>query len=686
MKKLYLILIGFFACTAAMSQHAMEVMAHGMSKHALPQSNGLRKSTISMQRLMDWSECNECMEDDTTQQTVPVVPQACSTSSIETATAQSVQSQPSNPIAPNTQQTEFFWQALNTFFEDYKSALLALVFGAQPDLKTISAEESNNKIYPLVVYLIKHAHKKNEYNSVDLLKKLITLGLKVNTHPNKEISLLNYAINRSFKYTQNSTIKTLIKELIAADADITASVQSQDQQTFEILLTCGADATKMFNIFATLKIERQANLFELLLKAGASIIEFVKQNNTGGVRWLIEHGAQLNHPSSALLLHTAAANNNHQIVDLLLAYKINLTYADPQNQDATAIQIPICNAKVAMVEKLLKAGVPPYKKGSPEERLMLAIEKNDMQAAIVLLVGNTSQRKANPNLVTDKGQHILVVALENKNREMAAKLMQHGCKLDYIITQGNVSAINTLLEIQQEHIANISKQSTELLNFALERQKSHWLEMVETLLKHQASHEAIFHRYESLYESLKNDPALLKKLTTLTSEEYAKINPSRASFMHFAATLESPRTLITLATTSPELCKSKDRDGNTPLHYAAQRNNISTTQDNEENQRAQLTQQTQIIIKHLVQAGADINAQNNNGDTPLLIAARYNNFIAIKTLVLLGANPAIPNKQNITPLTIADLYKEEALVKELEAEVKTSTSSENCHCIARRTE
>lgn len=680
MKKLYLILIGFFVCTAATPQHAMEVMAQAMSKHALSQSNGLRKSTISMQRLMDWSECNECMEDDTVQEAMHIVPQACSTSSIETATAPSIQSQPSNQIISSAQQTEFFWQALNTFFEDYKSALLALVSGAQPDLKTISAEESNNKIYPLVAYLIKHAHKKNEYNSVDLLKKLITLGLKVNAHPNKEISLLNHAINRSFKYTQNSTIKTLIKELITADTDITASVQSQDQQTFEILLACGADVTTMFNIFATLKIERQANLFELLLKAGASIIEFVKQNNTGGVRWLIEHGAQLNHPSNVLLLHTAAANNNHQMVDLLLANKINLTHVDPQSQDATAIQIPICNAKVSMVEKLIKAGVPSYKKGSPEEQLILAVEKNNTQAAIALLVGSKTQRKANPNLVTQKSQHILTIAVENKNKEIAAALIKHECKLDYIIAQGNVSALKALLNMLQDQEFDLES----LVKFALEKQKQNWHELVMTFLQHNAPFESILHGNEEFREPLKSNPALLKQLI----EEYIKMQSDKTLLPRWLIMLENPNTIAIIVTIAPQVVSYKDPQGNTLLHYAAQRNSITTAKTDEEaeQQRMQLAAATLKTIEVLVKAGANINAQNNNGDTPLMIAARYNNVIAIKTLVLLGANPAITNKQNISPLTIATLYKEEDVVKELEAEVKTSTSSENCHCIARRTE
>jgi ankyrin repeat protein len=67
----------------------------------------------------------------------------------------------------------------------------------------------------------------------------------------------------------------------------------------------------------------------------------------------------------------------------------------------------------------------------------------------------------------------------------------------------------------------------------------------------------------------------------------------------------------------------KDVNDEQPLHYAA----ASATQN----------------IQPLLEAGADINAQNKDGATPLHLAIEENNAEAIKTLLEAGANLAIEN-------------------------------------------
>ncbi|KAL4795825.1 hypothetical protein BDV19DRAFT_362137 [Aspergillus venezuelensis] len=52
----------------------------------------------------------------------------------------------------------------------------------------------------------------------------------------------------------------------------------------------------------------------------------------------------------------------------------------------------------------------------------------------------------------------------------------------------------------------------------------------------------------------------------------------------------------------------------------------------------------------LISAGADINARNDNGDTPLLLACRNGKFPMILKFVTKGARADIPNKYSETPL------------------------------------
>jgi len=74
------------------------------------------------------------------------------------------------------------------------------------------------------------------------------------------------------------------------------------------------------------------------------------------------------------------------------------------------------------------------------------------------------------------------------------------------------------------------------------------------------------------------------------------------------------------------------------------------------------------VIKKLIEAGADVNAKNENGETPLHNAARYNRASCIK--VLLGGETIKPNEKNRnghTPLHIINYlrdFKEDG-IKEL---------------------
>ena len=59
------------------------------------------------------------------------------------------------------------------------------------------------------------------------------------------------------------------------------------------------------------------------------------------------------------------------------------------------------------------------------------------------------------------------------------------------------------------------------------------------------------------------------------------------------------------------------------------------------------------MLKHLVSLGANVNAKNNNGYTPLHEAATNPNVNVLKYLVGKGANLDIKNNWGMTPLHFA---------------------------------
>lgn len=64
------------------------------------------------------------------------------------------------------------------------------------------------------------------------------------------------------------------------------------------------------------------------------------------------------------------------------------------------------------------------------------------------------------------------------------------------------------------------------------------------------------------------------------------------------------------------------------------------------------------IIKILLDAGTDVNAQTTDGNAPLMVAALFSNLEAVKLLLAKKANPNLKNKKGETALMIARKYND----------------------------
>ena len=87
-------------------------------------------------------------------------------------------------------------------------------------------------------------------------------------------------------------------------------------------------------------------------------------------------------------------------------------------------------------------------------------------------------------------------------------------------------------------------------------------------------------------------------------------------------------------------CAARNRRGAEPLHYAADANRWDPTAQAE-------------TIEYLVSIGANPNAVDSGGATPLLRAVRTRSLPAVRALLDGGANPKQPNKTGSTPLHLA---------------------------------
>jgi hypothetical protein len=89
---------------------------------------------------------------------------------------------------------------------------------------------------------------------------------------------------------------------------------------------------------------------------------------------------------------------------------------------------------------------------------------------------------------------------------------------------------------------------------------------------------------------------------------------------------------------------ARNRRSSQPLHYAAD-GYLENSSWNAERQVA--------TIRLLLEAGANIDAQDKNGATPLHRAVRTRCAVAVRCLLNAGADPTIGNKPGSTPFHLA---------------------------------
>jgi ankyrin repeat protein len=100
---------------------------------------------------------------------------------------------------------------------------------------------------------------------------------------------------------------------------------------------------------------------------------------------------------------------------------------------------------------------------------------------------------------------------------------------------------------------------------------------------------------------------------------------------------------------------AKDANGKTPLHLAAIGGDTK-------------------IAEILIEKGADVNAMNNNGETPLHMAASQLFVKIIAQLITKGADVNAKNNEGATPLDHAELYSEMGMSPEKADQCKSVTT------------
>ena len=133
-------------------------------------------------------------------------------------------------------------------------------------------------------------------------------------------------------------------------------------------------------------------------------------------------------------------------------------------------------------------------------------------------------------------------------------------------------------------------------------------------------------------------------------DPYGKTRLASAAFGHHADTVEF---LLKIGAKPGAL----DAEGGTPLHSICWQGEY---QDEDPNCACERNRDCERIIRLLVQAGVNVNARNSQGGTPLHEAASgdWGNATAIRTLLELGAESDPATGNGVTPLMLAAMSGE----------------------------
>lgn len=175
----------------------------------------------------------------------------------------------------------------------------------------------------------------------------------------------------------------------------------------------------------------------------------------------------------------------------------------------------------------------------------------------------------------------------------------------------------------------------------------------------------------------RDQPSFVMKLL-LAGIDPNQSDAQRNTALHTAIMEESERVVKVLIEHPQVDVNAINQAGETPLMLAALRGRLPWVQALV--QRGALINEAGFTALHyacsgpdngvtrwLIERGAELDARSPNGSTPLMMAAGYGSPDSIEVLLLAGANPSLRNDKGLTAMDFARQSGRPELVRRLEA-------------------
>jgi ankyrin repeat protein len=444
-----------------------------------------------------------------------------------------------------------------------------------------------------------------------------------------------------------------------------------DLEVVRLLLAAGADANaieaKNFTALQQAANRGQAAVVELLLNEGAEIDvrtpegftalhQATFNDHANAVRVLLAHGANIEARDSwgsTPLLH-AAIRDCVRAMDVLLGERAEVDARGTDGRTSLHQAADLGHARVA--ELLLARGADANTRVAEDlTSLHLAASKGHENVVRVLLAHGADINVRDKKGVTPLFQaavnghsHVAEVLIENgadlnarsfkegftsldiaaaNGREKVVRvLLAHGANVN---TQNNFGATPLIMAAMKGHSevvdlllnngADIHAQMQGGLTALMTAEQSHFPKVAEMLRKHM----------DTLARA--NEPKPTPIITT--KPVFSGAVPWKKTPIFVAVANDNVELLKTLLKRDPGLANARTPGRSTPLIHAVAHKNAKI-------------EVTCVLLAH----GADVNAQQNGGATPLYMAASWGNLEVVKLLLAHGADINIPTKSEYTPL------------------------------------